>query len=506
MYRFVVVAAVVLTVMALGVYAQSTRTANPAGRASYSAEQAQRGKALYSTNCSTCHLENLKGNCPGEAVAPNSRYVCTGRGNAPPLVGDAFMQRWYSVGDLYARVRWSMPAGNVGGLSANDNLAIIAYLLQANGVAAGSELKDDVRTLKTLALRDKPAPAAKVREPLNELGISQAYYTEEQATRGKNYYYGACGMCHTADASGPNGLNMPHDSGLGWHWGNQWRYAVQGTDAWLTANSRIAGKPQMWDTVADLYNKVATTQPAYAVNALSDEEYTSIVAYLLKQAGFPSGNEPLTYNLNLMRNMTMEKGYERLFNGKDLTGWGFVVGANCPPKSDPDGCAQTKPGSTFIVRNGLIDDSGTPHGYMYPLKKYGPNFTFRAEYRYVPAPGATEDQDFYGNSGYLLFITKHDVWPRTLEIQGRTNQEMNINAMDGHAEFTWDDDLRKRIRRGAGEWNSVEIVSKGNEVSNYLNGTLLSHVTKHDFPESGWIGIQSESGAIQYRNMRIKPE
>jgi hypothetical protein len=83
---------------------------------------------------------------------------------------------------------------------------------------------------------------------------------------------------------------------------------------------------------------------------------------------------------------------------------------------------------------------------------------------------------------------------------------MNINAMDGHAEFTWDDDLRKRIRRGAGEWNSVEIVSKGNDVSNYLNGTLLSHVTKHDFPESGWIGIQSESGAIQYRNMRIKPE
>ena len=75
MYRFVVVAAVVLTVMALGVYAQSTRTANPAGRASYSAEQVQRGKALYSTNCSTCHLENLKGNCPGETVAPNSRAI-----------------------------------------------------------------------------------------------------------------------------------------------------------------------------------------------------------------------------------------------------------------------------------------------------------------------------------------------------------------------------------------------------------------------------------------------
>ena len=217
MYRFLAVVAAAVLMMALAVYAQSNRTASPTGHAFYSAEQAQRGKVLYGQNCSTCHLETLKGNCAGETVAPNSRYVCTGAGNAPPLVGDAFMQRWYSVGDLYARVRWSMPAGNVGGLSANDNLAIVAYLLQANGLPAGSALKDDVKTLKTLALKDQPAPAAKVKEPLNDLGISQAYYTEEQATRGKNYYYGACGMCHTAEASGPNGLNMPHESGLGWH-------------------------------------------------------------------------------------------------------------------------------------------------------------------------------------------------------------------------------------------------------------------------------------------------
>jgi mono/diheme cytochrome c family protein len=505
MYRFIAVAAGVLTI-GVGAYAQSTRSAQPASHASYSAEQAQRGKAGYTQNCSKCHLDNLKGICPGEDVSTNSRYVCATRGSAPPLIGDAFMQRWYSVGDLYARVRWSMPADNVGGLSANDNLAIIAYLLQANGLPPGGALKDDVKALKAMVLKDKPAPVAKIQESVNDLGISNGYYTDQQAARGRNYYYAACGMCHTAERDGPNGLDMPHESGLGWHWGNQWRYGVQGTENWLTANSRIAGKPQMWDTVADLYNKVSQTQPAYAINSLSDEEYTAIVAYLLKQAGFPPGNEPLGVNLNLMKNMTMNKGYERLFDGKDLTGWGFVVGANCPPKTDPGGCAQTKPGNTFVVRNGLIEDSGWPHGYMYPLKKYGPNFTFRAEYRYLQPPGVTEDQDFYGNSGYLLFIVKHDVWPRTLEIQGRTNMEMNINAMDGHADFTFDDELRKRVRRPAGEWNAVEIVSKGNEVWNYLNGTLLSHVSKHDFPESGWIGIQSESGPMQYRNMRIKPQ
>jgi len=261
----------------------------------------------------------------------------------------------------------------------------------------------------------------------------------------------------------------------------------------------------MWDTVADLYNKIRTTQPAYAVGALSTEEYVSIVAYLLKQNGFPPGKEELTDNLNLMRTMTLEKGFERLFNGKDLTGWAFVLGANCPPKTE-QGCAQTTPGSTFTVNNGILYDTGTPHGYMYPKKKFGPNFTLRAEYRNIPYPGMEDDKDFYGNSGYLLFIEKHDVWPRTLEIQGRSNMEMNINAMDGHATFTFDDELRKKVRNPAGQWNSVEIVSKGNEVWNYLNGTLLSHVSQHDFPSSGYIGFQAESGPMQYRNIRIKPE
>ena len=505
MYRLVSGAILVLAIVSIG-YTQSTHLPNKASLASYSKGQADRGKALFVQNCSKCHSDKLEGNCPGEAVSVSSPYVCASRGSAPPLAGDPFMQRWYSVGDLYARVRWSMPADNVGGLSADDNLAIIAYLLQSNGLPAGRGLRDDITAMKGMVLKEKAgALVSNVKQPLNDLGISEAYYTEEQAARGKNYYYAACGMCHTAESNGPKGLNMPHDSGLGWHWGNQWRYAVQAGDAWLQANSRISGKPQMWDTVADLYNKIRTTQPVYAIASLSTEEYLGIVAYLLKQNGFPAGQEELTDNLNSMRNMTLEKGFERLFNGKDLTGWGFVVGANCPPKTE-GGCAQTAPGSTFTVDNGLIYDSGSPHGYMYPMKKFGPNFTLRVEYRYVPYPGMESDEDFYGNSGYLLFIDKHDVWPRTLEIQGRTNMEMTINAMDGHATFTFDDELRKKVRNPAGQWNAVEIVSKGNEVWNYLNGTLLSHVSQHDFPPSGYIGFQAESGTMQYRNIRIKPE
>src|SRR6266516_697330 len=334
MRRFVAAVAVVLTI-SFGAYTQSTRTANTVSRASYSAGQANRGKVLYSQYCSKCHLDNLRGNCPAGNVSVSSPYVCASRGSAPPLVGDAFMQRWYSAGDLYARIRWSMPADNVGGLSADDNLSALSYLLQSNGFSAGRELRDDPAALKTMVLQEKTKNASSaVKDPTNDLGISEGYYTEEQAARGKNYYYGACGMCHTAEPGGPNGVNMPHESGLGWHWGNQWRYTVQAGKQWLETNSRISGKPQMWDTVADLYNKIRTTQPAYAVGALSTEEYLSIVAYLLKQNGFPAGKDELMDNLNSMRNMTLEKGFERLFNGKDLTGWSFVLGANCPPKTE----------------------------------------------------------------------------------------------------------------------------------------------------------------------------
>ena len=70
---------------------------------------------------------------------------------------------------------------------------------------------------------------------------------------------------------------------------------------------------------------------------------------------------------------------------------------------------------TEKVENGIINDVGRPHGYLYPNKKYW-NFTLRFEYEYQPYEGMESDDDLFSNTGYLLFITKPDVWPRTLEI------------------------------------------------------------------------------------------
>jgi mono/diheme cytochrome c family protein len=509
MHRVYAVIALILA-SSLAAHSQNSYQTGSAARTYYSKKQADLGKVLYTQNCSKCHLETLKGTCAAEMATFPKSYVCAGDGTAPPLAGEPFMERFHSVADLYSRTKWSMPKDNANGLSVADNLKIVAYVLQVNGLPAGDQdLKADTDAMKAMVLRDpgsaKHAGMANSggSDPVNSVGISRAYYTEEQAERGKSYFHAACGVCHAAEPAGPQGANMAPSTGLGWHYGSQHRYTLLSGDAWLSSASGIPGRPQRWDTVNDLFNKSATAQPAYDPGGLSMEENLDIIAYLLKQNGFPSGKELLAFDRNRMRDMTLDVGFESLFNGKDLTGWGFVLGGNCTPR--PEGCAQTTPGTTFKVEDGMIHDSGHPHGYMYTLKKYW-NFTLRLEYRFDAYKGMETDDDLFSNTGYLLFITKHDVWPSTLEIQGKTNFEMAINPMDGKATSTFDDEARARARKPAGEWNSVEIVSKNGEVSNYLNGILISHVSSHSWKEPGYIGIQAESGDVHFRNIRIKAE
>ena len=507
MYRLIVAAAFLFGLV-VGSYTHSysqapARTSNESP-ASYSKAQADRGKVVYGQYCSTCHLESLKGNCTENLSS--ATYVCGATGSAPPLVGASFMKRFYSVGDLYSRVRWTMPAPGENTLSTQDNLAVVAYLLQANGVPAGAQELRAGNALKTMTLESK-APArgntADAPAPLNSAGISHAYYTEAQAERGKGYFYGSCGFCHTADPTSWKTATMDRSTGLGWHRGPVNSYSLFASDTWLSSASGIPGRPQRWSSVADLYNKIRTTQPAYDVAGLSNQAYLDMIAYLLKQNGLPAGREELRNDLNQMRNMTLEKGFERLFNGKDLTGWRFVIGANC--KRRPDGCGGDKPGGTFKIENGTILNTGSPHGYMYTSKKYW-NFTFRLEYRMDPYEGLESDDDLFTNTGYFLFVNEHDVWPETLEIQGKNDFEMSLALGAAESTFKFDDAARVRARKPAGQWNQIQIVSKDGQVWTYLNGTQITHVTKHPFTQPGYIALQVESGPVRWRNIRIRED
>ncbi len=107
----------------------------------YTEQQATRGQALYSQECASCHGGELTG---GEM--------------APPLAGGEFMAGWdgLTVGDLFERIRISMPQNTPGSLSGQQNADILSFMLSANKFPAGTtEMPKEAGILKTIKLEVK---------------------------------------------------------------------------------------------------------------------------------------------------------------------------------------------------------------------------------------------------------------------------------------------------------------------------------------------------------------
>ena len=104
----------------------------------YTEEQAKRGLELYAQECSTCHAADLSGN--GEASA---------------LTGPGFLANWsgLTVGDLFERVRISMPPNKKGKLNRQQIVDILSYIIKYNSFPAGkSELDPRLEVLKQIQI------------------------------------------------------------------------------------------------------------------------------------------------------------------------------------------------------------------------------------------------------------------------------------------------------------------------------------------------------------------
>lgn len=92
--------------------------------ATFTAAQSTRGKSLYDNNCVSCHGPEASGGQFG-----------------PSLKDQAFKDKWggQSAAALFSYIRTNMPPGQGGSLGGAAYGAITAYLLQANGGAAGDK-------------------------------------------------------------------------------------------------------------------------------------------------------------------------------------------------------------------------------------------------------------------------------------------------------------------------------------------------------------------------------
>ena len=110
----------------------------------YTADQAKRGEGLYSQYCASCHGPDLTG---GEM--------------APGLTGGEFQSNWndLSLGELFERMRISMPQNAPGSLSRQQDADILAFMLSKAGVPAGqTELPTQAEVLNAIKfIAQKPA-------------------------------------------------------------------------------------------------------------------------------------------------------------------------------------------------------------------------------------------------------------------------------------------------------------------------------------------------------------
>ncbi|MGA3202431.1 MAG: cytochrome c [Bryobacteraceae bacterium] len=107
----------------------------------YTDEQASRGQGLYNQHCASCHADTLTG---GEM--------------SPPLAGGDFLANWngLTLGELFDRIRTTMPQNKPGKLSREVNADITAFILNFNKFPAGkTELPHATEFLKEIRIESE---------------------------------------------------------------------------------------------------------------------------------------------------------------------------------------------------------------------------------------------------------------------------------------------------------------------------------------------------------------
>jgi hypothetical protein len=185
------------------------------------------------------------------------------------------------------------------------------------------------------------------------------------------------------------------------------------------------------------------------------------------------------------------RGFESLFNGKDLAGW-----------------KSTGKMEVWGAEKGVIFCQGGGGGWLMTTKEYG-DFELRLEYK-MPKGGnsgvgirspLTGDPAY---AGMEIQLIDDEGWPGGLQKWQNTGAIYNVVPP------------KKIHNRPIGEWNSITIIAKGRQITVVNNGETLvdanlddyvkEHSKKHPgiLRKDGHIGFQSYNKRVEFRNIFVK--
>ncbi|NIP24127.1 MAG: DUF1080 domain-containing protein [Phycisphaerae bacterium] len=184
--------------------------------------------------------------------------------------------------------------------------------------------------------------------------------------------------------------------------------------------------------------------------------------------------KPMTVQFKDIYLKQLEEGFVPLFDGKTLDGWHLMNGAQ------------------FVVEDGVLKHKGGL-GWLRSEKQYS-DFVLRLEFRFLEP-----EQD---GGVFVRSNTAGDNWPdRKYEVQIENTERM---AKIFGADHDLNVELAQKALKPTGEWNEYEIKLIGSKTEVRLNGELVSKSDKMNGLTHGYIGLQGENGAHEYRNFRIK--
>lgn len=186
---------------------------------------------------------------------------------------------------------------------------------------------------------------------------------------------------------------------------------------------------------------------------------------------------------------------EKLFNGKDLSNWNFLVDKNAVPAE-----------KVFYVKDGLIHIAGQPFGYMYTKEKYG-DYKLHVEWRW---PGGVAS-----NSGIFLLIEEtKNPFPNGIECQlhagdagdfvllgGSDLVEFHLRPGTPRPGFPVIKKAKSSSEKPAGEWNEANIYVKNGVITVFINGVYQNTGTNK--VKEGHIGLQSEGKDVEFRTVTL---
>ena len=219
----------------------------------FTSDQALRGKSGYDGVCARCHGMPLTGS----------------QGNGPALKGPAFLAHWDkdTVGSLFTKIRDTMPLNDAGTLTDEVKLQILAYLLEQNGFPAGkTELPGDVNALEEIGIQQR--------------GVWDGVFTAAQADRGRPPA-ARCQGCHGPDLAGTDRAPALKGAAFLANWEN--------------------------GSINRLFVKVRDTMPPGNTDSIAPETKLDIVAFLLRENGFPTGSTELTANAEALDGLQIVK-------------------------------------------------------------------------------------------------------------------------------------------------------------------------------------------------------